>query len=99
MIFKRFARTGSKATNRSRVQPLKPSASRIHPFAEPPRAASEVHNYIAVIDGIEAPVYREVLQAERSELYATAERSTKVRKAYLTGLFSAGRPGIIASSE
>ena len=99
MVFRRFARTGNKTINRSRVQPLKPSASRIHPYAEPPRAASEVHNYIAVIDGIEAPIYREVLQAERSTLYATPERSTKVREHYLTGLFSAGRPGIIVASE
>jgi hypothetical protein len=98
VIFRRFARTG-KALNRSRVQPLKPSAGRIHPFTEPPKAASEVHNYIAIIDGIEAPIYREVLQAERSELYATADRSTKVREHYRSGLFSAGRPGIIATSE
>jgi hypothetical protein len=98
MIFKRFARTGNKATERNRKLPLHSAVGRIHPFAEPPKA-SETCNYIAIIDGIEAPIYREVLQSERAELYATADRSTKVREDYRSGLFSAGRPGIIATSE
>ena len=96
MIFRRFARTGNKATERNRKPPLHSAVCRIHPYAAPPLKA---HNYIAIIDGIEAPIYREVLQAERSELYATADRSTKVREDYRSGLFSAGRPGIIATSE
>ena len=94
MTFRRFVRTGNKGTTGNRKLPLHSTTCRIHPYRE-----GQMEHEIAIIDGIEAPIYREVLQAERAELYATPDRSTRVREHYLTGLFSAGRPGIIATSE
>jgi len=67
-----------------------------------PERASEIpeapHNYIPLVHGVPAETYRLVLRAERAELYATSDRSAKLRQMYNSGLFSAGRPGILAAS-
>lgn len=54
-----------------------------------------VHNYVPVVYGIEARVYKDVMRGERATLYATPDHSEKVRDLYRSGLFSVGRPGII----
>jgi len=57
---------------------------------------TRIHNYVPMVYGVPADVYRRVLQAERKALYATRERCKTLYRLYRNGLFSAGRPGIIA---
>lgn len=60
----------------------------------PDRAA--VHNYVPLVYGVPASIYRQVLQAERQRLYASPVMSAILERRYRTGLFSIGRPGVIA---
>ena len=53
--------------------------------------------YEAVVHGVPARVYRQVMRAERTGLYASAERSNEMLERYSTGLFSCGRPGVLVS--
>ena len=75
---------------RRECKPPENTMSEAHPEA--------VHNYVPMCYGVPAALYRRVLRAERAELYANPDRSTKLRQTYNSGLFSAGRPGILAPS-
>lgn len=47
--------------------------------------------------GASPDTYQEIMNAERAELYAPAGRYEELYEKYNTGLFSPGRPGIVAN--
>jgi hypothetical protein len=59
----------------------------------------KIHNYVPLVHGVPADIYHSVMQFERRELYPDMEHSRNIHRRYRTGLFSMGRPGIIADHE